>query len=240
MPFSATVMAATTASFINAMRPAGGAASNDSCAALPTLDAGPGTTAPYSAHVPVDSFLAAAPHGGIDQDQRRLGGRHGCAERGRPAPALPIFGAVFAAEHTPGSFSDPSADADRTLTFAEAAAQAVALVDSVRRRALAMQAGLDELAANEATALARLDSNRDAALVALHGDMLPGVDPAEVMAAYASGVDTVRAAVATKRVGLETEALAADEVLVEALDTSAALTEVYCGRVRISDAFSSS
>lgn len=105
-----------------------------------------------------------------------------------------------------------------------AANDASIVIDSARRKICAIQAVLDALPASIEMALMQLDANRDSALTALQ--TLAGFDPAEVQAVISSGVDAVHAAAASKRSGLESELVAADEALSEAIDARAALAEV--------------
>lgn len=101
------------------------------------------------------------------------------------------------------------------------------LVESCRRKVLAIQAGLDALTANAEAALIQLGANRDAGLELLSqtGDIADG-DAASVAAVYAAGVEAVHAAAATKRAGLETELVDADAALSEAIEATTALSEV--------------
>lgn len=100
------------------------------------------------------------------------------------------------------------------------------IIECARLRVLAAQAGLDALATNEEAALVQLETNRDAALSVLHAGVLADVEPAEVLAIHAAGVDAVHAAAASKRSALETELVAADAALSEVIDAVASLSEV--------------
>lgn len=106
-----------------------------------------------------------------------------------------------------------------------AAAKESPIVECARRKALAIQAGLDELAANVEGAMAQLDDNRITALAVLQKGATARVEPAEVLAIIATGVETVLAAAATKRAGLEKELVVADAALSEAIDAVAAAVE---------------
>lgn len=106
------------------------------------------------------------------------------------------------------------------------ASQACPLVECARRRALAPQVGLDELTANVEASLEQLDATREGLLAALQVGIVTCIDAAEVHAAFASGVEALHTAAATKRTGLEVELVAADAALVEAIDAGAALAEV--------------
>lgn len=96
-------------------------------------------------------------------------------------------------------------------------------VECARRKVLAVQGRLDVLAANLEAALLQLEANRGTALQA---NVASSVDPGAMQAIFASGIDAVHAASALKRAGLETELVAADAALSEAIDTTAALEEV--------------
>lgn len=111
---------------------------------------------------------------------------------------------------------------------AQTVALASSLVEGARRRALALQAGLDALALNLETARGQLDANRDAALAYLEAGAVTGADAVEIRAAFASGVDAVLAAAAVKRSGLESELVAADAALGTAIEAASALAEVGC------------
>lgn len=108
----------------------------------------------------------------------------------------------------------------------QAATQASPFVERSRSRVIAVQVALDTLLANEVAALVQLEANRDAVLVALSVGAVAGVEALAVEAAFVSGVDAVYAAATGKRVGLETELVAADAALDEAIDATAAILEV--------------
>lgn len=110
-------------------------------------------------------------------------------------------------------------------TKSRGAAQLPPLVEFARHGATTLQARLDALAVNVEAALAQLETNA-ALAAAVKSGALGGVYLAEVQAAYSTGVDTVHAAAAVKRAGLEAELVAADAALGEAIDATAALAEV--------------
>lgn len=99
-----------------------------------------------------------------------------------------------------------------------------------RRCALAIQGGLDTLAANGEAALVRLEDNSVVALAALQEGATPNAG--DVHAAIASGVDAVHMAAASKRAGLETELVAVDVALVQASEAVGVLAEVRYGQPR--------
>lgn len=112
------------------------------------------------------------------------------------------------------------------VASADAATAVAPLVECARRKVLAIQAHLDTLALNEELSIEQLGANRDSALAALQGAVVAGVDAEAVLAVFRSGIDAVLAAATAKRTGLETELVAADAALVEALDATTALAEV--------------
>lgn len=121
-----------------------------------------------------------------------------------------------------------------TLAVAmQAATQESPLVESSRRRVIAVQVGLEMLVANEVAALVQLEVNRDAALAALVAGAVAGVEASveagAIGSVFASGVDAVHAAATGKRIGLETELVAADAALGGAIDATAAIMEVRPG-----------
>lgn len=95
-----------------------------------------------------------------------------------------------------------------------------------RRKVLVIQAQLDALAVNEEVSLGQLGANRDAALEAIEGTAVPGVDEEAILAVCRVGVDTVHTAASVKRTGLETELVTADAALGEAIDATVAIAEV--------------
>lgn len=118
---------------------------------------------------------------------------------------------------------------DLRAEFAAARASPL-LVESARRKTLAVHEGLEVLAANSAAALLQLELNRDNALAALETGAVVGIEPAAVLAGFATGVDAVHASTSAKRTGLETELVTADAALSEAIDVVAALENVSCAR----------
>lgn len=128
----------------------------------------------------------------------------------------------------PPSAGCPSSvlDSHETATHAASAVELATspLVERARSCVVSVQAGLDELASNTEASLVQLEANRDAALAAL--DMIGEVDPAAIQAVFSSGVDAVQAASAAKRTALETELVAADAALGEAVAATASLAEV--------------
>lgn len=93
------------------------------------------------------------------------------------------------------------------------------LVLCARHKALAVDAELGALAANEEAVLTQLEATRDVEIAA-------GRPADEVAAGFAARVSEVYAAAAAKRVALETAAVTADAALENALAVVAALTEV--------------
>lgn len=88
-----------------------------------------------------------------------------------------------------------------------------------RHKALAAQAELDALDANEVAALEKLDSSRDSCLAA--GHPLDEVSPA-----YDSLRQRLESSAQTKRVALQAEAVAADAALEAALRAILAIIQV--------------
>lgn len=93
------------------------------------------------------------------------------------------------------------------------------IVACARHKALAVDAELEALEASEGAVLAQTETIRDAAIAA-------GCLPEEVAAQFEACVANIMTTVATKRVALQTEAVAADAALESALAAVAALTEV--------------
>lgn len=93
------------------------------------------------------------------------------------------------------------------------------LVACARHKALAVDAELEALAANEEAAILMLDAQYDAVLIAGRLSDL-------VSCTYAARIAEVRTAAAVKRVSLQTDAVAADSALDGALGIFDALTEV--------------
>lgn len=117
------------------------------------------------------------------------------------------------------------------MSEASGLGQASELVMGARRRAVGIQVELDALASNETAALAQLEANRDAALLAIEVNVLADVDSTAITAQFVSGVDGVHAAAASKRAGLETELVAADAALSVAIDAAVDLSKVRQTRV---------
>jgi hypothetical protein len=93
------------------------------------------------------------------------------------------------------------------------------IVACARHKALAVDAELEALVANESAVLSQIETIRDAAIAS-------GCLPEEVAAQFETCSDGIIAAVATKRVALQTEAVVADSALEGALAAVAALIEV--------------
>lgn len=81
----------------------------------------------------------------------------------------------------------------------------------------------------EANLGAAMVANLGAAMVALQTGVAAGVDATEVEAVFTTGVHEVNSDAAVKRAGLETELVAADAALSEAIDATVALAEVRQG-----------
>lgn len=93
------------------------------------------------------------------------------------------------------------------------------IVLCARHKAVAIEAELAALAGNEEAVLAQLEANRHAAIAS-------GRFEQELSTVFDAGAAELRAAAATKRVALQTEAVAVDAALEDALAAVAALTEV--------------
>ena len=113
-----------------------------------------------------------------------------------------------------------------SFTAESAIAHTSVFIECARQRGLVIQAGLDILSSNVETALAQLATNRDAALAAIQSDVAASVNEVDITAIFTAGVDEVHAAAAIKRAGLETELVAADAALGEAIEVAAALAQV--------------
>lgn len=110
--------------------------------------------------------------------------------------------------------SSPSADsAPGDGSSGESATQESFLVGCARRKALAVRAELDALAANVDACEEQLEGNGEAAIAAIR-DLVK------------TGMDSLHAAASTKRAGLQTELAAADAALEAAARTTSALAEV--------------
>ena len=94
-------------------------------------------------------------------------------------------------------------------------------VECGMRRACAIHTGLSELEANEESSLLQLNENRDRVPAALAAntaiDRATFADPAGVLDFFQSRRGEVVAFAATKRTGLEVEAVAADAALEKAM-----------------------
>lgn len=106
------------------------------------------------------------------------------------------------------------------------AAQALALAERAQCYARAVQHLLGTLGAYEAASLAQLEANRDAVLAAVDAGDVTSVSATDVLAVFTSGVEALNAAAGAKRVGLETELVAADAALEEGTNATGALEEV--------------
>lgn len=93
------------------------------------------------------------------------------------------------------------------------------IVACARHKALAIDAALCALATNEEAALSQIETTRNVAIAVGHPEKM-------FASAYEARVAEVRAAAATKRVALQTDAVAADAALEGALAAVAALSEV--------------
>lgn len=94
------------------------------------------------------------------------------------------------------------------------------LVACARHKAVAVAAALDDLAAQEAATLQRLESNRDVAVAEAEAFI------AEVRATFDARSAELRCKADVKRAGLQTEAVAVDTALENAQAVTAALLEV--------------
>lgn len=99
-------------------------------------------------------------------------------------------------------------------------------IENARRRALAVQVGLDLLEDNHSAALEQLENNRNTALDALRAGIVTDVVAADIQAVFESGVDTLGVDAHVKQTGLETELVAADAAHAEAIEISTTLAEV--------------
>ena len=112
--------------------------------------------------------------------------------------------------------------ADNPLDQIQHGASLMPLVACARHKAAAIQVELESLDANEARVLSQLESHRDAIKA---GATDPSISEV-VQRHFAAAIAALDSASATKRCGLEHEAVRADEALEKAAMASDAITEV--------------